>query len=310
MAFKTIFNKRFHIRRNPIIYHYCNDFVLKSICQNQKLWLSNIYNMNDGSEFEWGRNKFIEVLKSNKHEFDQKFRFYAVGMVMSAIPNILPLIGCFSKNGDLLSQWRAYANDGKGFSIGFSSKAIYEGLGVNMNSVLYEEKEQSNIILNTLRGLHVVWALSGENFEEIDEPTKIFASDLAYLKNPTFFEEQEDRIIRLLVSNVDEFIDKGVHSKINDISPLTVSKRSEKDISYVQLPISIRESHIIKQVNIGPKNSITIPEVEKLFSSWKLDNVIVKNHYQRIDNKCYKKSKLLFNSTSAKDMIAWSILPL
>ena len=52
---------------------------------------------------------------------------------MSAVPNTLPLIGCFSKNGDLLSQWRAYAEDGKGFSIGFDSNYIYHGLGVNIN---------------------------------------------------------------------------------------------------------------------------------------------------------------------------------
>lgn len=68
---------------------------------------------------------------------------------MSAVPNTLPLISCFSKNGDLLSQWRAYAEDGKGFSIGFDSNYIYHGLGVNINSVVYEEETQYRLILNT-----------------------------------------------------------------------------------------------------------------------------------------------------------------
>ncbi|HEY8660108.1 MAG TPA: DUF2971 domain-containing protein [Hanamia sp.] len=68
---------------------------------------------------------------------------------MSAVPNTLPLIGCFSKNGDLLSQWRAYAEDDKGFSIGFDSNYIYHGLGVNINSVVYEEETQYRLILNT-----------------------------------------------------------------------------------------------------------------------------------------------------------------
>jgi len=37
-------------------------------------------------------------------------------------------ITCFSRNGDLLSQWRAYGNDGKGVSIGFYSKLISKAI--------------------------------------------------------------------------------------------------------------------------------------------------------------------------------------
>ena len=35
-------------------------------------------------------------------------------------------ITCFSRNGDLLSQWRAYGDDGRGVSIGFNSKLLYK----------------------------------------------------------------------------------------------------------------------------------------------------------------------------------------
>lgn len=125
---------------------------------------------------------------------------------MSAIPNTLPLIACFSKNGDLLSQWRAYAEDGKGFSISFNSNAIYHGLGVNINSVVYDEEKQYSLILNTIRGLHAMWKLNNEDYEEIQILSGIFSIDLAYLKNSTFFEEQEIRIIRLLVKEEENFV--------------------------------------------------------------------------------------------------------
>ncbi|WP_416152053.1 DUF2971 domain-containing protein [Pseudomonas sp. Bout1] len=34
------------------------------------------------------------------------------------------LATCFSKAGDVLSQWRAYADDGQGYAIGFDSKLL------------------------------------------------------------------------------------------------------------------------------------------------------------------------------------------
>jgi len=75
IEFETTFIPRFIPNDNSIIYHYCNDYVLKSICENQEIWLSDIYAMNDSSEFEWGRELFLRVLKENKNEFDQLLDF-------------------------------------------------------------------------------------------------------------------------------------------------------------------------------------------------------------------------------------------
>lgn len=278
MHFETTFSQRFNPIANSIIYHYCGDSVQNSICENQEIWLSNIYAMNDSSEFEWGRQLFIKALKENKGEFDQAFRIFIISKVMSTVPNTLPLIACFSINGDLLSQWRAYADDGKGFSIGFDTNSIYEGLGVNLNSVVYDENKQYLLVLNTLKGLHALWKENEENYDEIDEPSKIFSIDLVYLKNPTFFEEQEIRIIRLLVKHGESFVDIGGNSKINSIEPLTVLLRSrdENEIEYIKLPIKTNTEHIIKEIIIGPKNKKTISEVQKYLNDLGLDGIVVK----------------------------------
>jgi len=277
MKFETTFTPRYIPNENSIIYHYCDDFVMKSICQNQEVWLSDIYSMNDSSEFHWGRELFVKVLKENKHEFDQTFRIFIIGKVMSAIPNVLPLIACFSKIGDLLSQWRAYANDGKGFSIGFDAIAIKNGLGVNINSIVYNEEAQYNLILDTIRGFHAMWKLNSEDYDEIQIPSEIFSIDLAYLKNPTFFEEQEIRIIRLLVKKDENFIDVGGISEISLIDPLTVlTRRSNNDIRYIKLPIKITGGSVIKEIIIGPKNQQSIAQVEKLLLDIGLNNVSVK----------------------------------
>lgn len=55
-------------------------------------------------------------------------------------------ITCFSRNGDLLSQWRAYGDDGKAVSIGFNSKLISKAISrknkVYFEDALYELDEQ------------------------------------------------------------------------------------------------------------------------------------------------------------------------
>lgn len=46
---------------------------------------------------------------------------------------------CLSEKGDLLSQWRAYANDGRGVSIGFDAKILTDDFGpVNFGSNWFE----------------------------------------------------------------------------------------------------------------------------------------------------------------------------
>nr|WP_269152340.1 DUF2971 domain-containing protein [Xanthobacter oligotrophicus] len=46
---------------------------------------------------------------------------------------------CLSENGDLLSQWRAYAGDGTGISIGFSPDLLMRDYGhVNFGKAFYE----------------------------------------------------------------------------------------------------------------------------------------------------------------------------
>lgn len=50
-------------------------------------------------------------------------------------------ISCFSKQGDILSQWRNYANDAKGISLGFSQekmKAILNKINTNNKNISFE----------------------------------------------------------------------------------------------------------------------------------------------------------------------------
>lgn len=60
-------------------------------------------------------------------------------------------ICCFSGDGDLLSQWRAYADDGKGISIGFKKSKIKEFLReIEIETIDIEYKEKTRKFLKKI----------------------------------------------------------------------------------------------------------------------------------------------------------------
>jgi Protein of unknown function (DUF2971) len=105
---------------NRTIFHYCGTEAFLGIMNGLKLRLGPVEFMNDSTEFVWGRN--LVQAKLNQ---------YAGLVAWSAASNVIrkaiaifpsqvssPFLCCFSQDGDLLSQWRAYAQNGRGFAIG------------------------------------------------------------------------------------------------------------------------------------------------------------------------------------------------
>jgi Protein of unknown function (DUF2971) len=275
MSLKTIFDNRYLPKETDFIYHYCGELSFLGICKSESIWLSDILEMNDSLEYKWGRDKVTEVLKKHKDEFTQDFRVSLIMGIYSPDSHLRPFICSFSKKGDLLSQWRAYAQDGFGFSIGFSAKKIYENLGVNINSVIYSEKKQEKIILDTIKGLFATWHMDKSKYYEI---AISFGIDLAYFKNPSFFEEQEIRIIRLIQTDNDNFIDPGGNSFHKPTPAFSVQKRSsmQSTINYIALPIKDGTDSYIKEVIIGPKNNATVESVKTQLNGIGLSKVVVK----------------------------------
>jgi hypothetical protein len=102
-------------------------------------------------------------------------------------------IVCFTENGDQLSQWRAYANDGLGFAMGFRSDAHWSTGFVRpvlLERVIYVEAEQDALIEPILRGA-VEAADDGGGDRLLNDLWEV----LAIIKNPAFAEEKEWRLI-------------------------------------------------------------------------------------------------------------------
>jgi hypothetical protein len=69
-------------------------------------------------------------------------------VVLNEISEIDRYVTCFSKEGDSLSQWRAYANNGNGISIGFNRKKLESALLGNNSYkyIVYDKGKQKSAV--------------------------------------------------------------------------------------------------------------------------------------------------------------------
>ena len=118
-------------RRVPdVVYHYCDANALVNIFKTRRLWATGHRYLNDRSELtamfrdlpkltggiKHPAAKLLTELSEVEHTFGAKILGQAIGMEHFCT--------CFSANGDLLSQWRAYADDGRGFAVGFQTRSL------------------------------------------------------------------------------------------------------------------------------------------------------------------------------------------
>jgi hypothetical protein len=112
-----------------IIFHYTDDAGLKGILESGKFWFTDIFNLNDPSELKHGLSHAVNILKSkvvaSRPEcklFTEQFEDFVEKGGIQASAHYF--VCSFSSAGDDLGQWRAYADNGRGFAIGFDAKAL------------------------------------------------------------------------------------------------------------------------------------------------------------------------------------------
>jgi hypothetical protein len=116
----------------PVIYHYTNDVGLKGILESGTAWLTDMFDLNDPSEVRHGFSHAVNILNARAASgppesklFARQFEaFNAEGGIQAAAHYF---VCSFSANGDDLGQWRAYADNGRGYALGFDAKVIEDG---------------------------------------------------------------------------------------------------------------------------------------------------------------------------------------
>ena len=265
-----------------IIYHYCSVESFRAIIENKTLWLSSVYNLNDYKEIHWIKDKIFKKIKSSvtKDNF-LKYKSFEE-LYSNQLPNVY--IASFSEGSDLLSQWRAYANDGFGVAIGFNSEYFKENKLVQTSVVLYDELEQEkqiDLILSPLEKLDQNIDTESLEFVEICKNIIIDINNLsAKSKNELFKEEQEVRLI-----HTPKIIDDKENKKYifeDNISQMMFRSVCGNLIPYFELKFE-KEKQIpaIFEIIKGPKNKF-IDEEAKIFLS--------NNGFYSVDIKSSKSS--------------------
>ena len=223
---------------------------------------------------------------------------------------------CFSKEKDLLSQWRGYADNGKGCAIGFSLDELEDYCSrssgaITIRKVEYINEQRLGIVLREKAEElipHIITLRNdAKNFityrnlseEETDAVMQLIAyglfedflfSSLQY-KWDDYVEEAEWRMFfkritknaRHLFGNEKEFTElqetaeKGYLIQHNKIQFFA---RDDCIVPYFPVELKDISSDPIKEVYLGPKNNSHIQDVKLLFAREKLGKPDV--HYSRI----------------------------
>lgn len=263
---------------NEKLYHYCPTKSFWAILESRTLWLSSIHSLNDFSEWDWGKKLVTKVLNDDVIEFRADFRFIVQNLFDETTKNLHPLIFSLSRNNDLLSQWRAYADNGEGFAFEFDAERMCNVFPANFKEISYTKNEQLLLLKNSLE-FFASWWRQDEDTKKQESVIKIlpwFILDLLSLKHHSFIEEDEVRMIHILTKIENNWVDFGGHTPSNSKIPgIQVNERVafDKLAPYIAYPFEYKS--LITGVVLGPKNKNTIEEVKIKLSEMGISDIKV-----------------------------------
>ena len=187
---------------DELIFHYCRPEAFIEIIRGRCIWLSASYTMNDATERSWGYSVFQKVAKVLEADTGTEFISQIAAPVIAGDSYSMLMIACFSLDADVLSQWRAYGDDGRGFAIGLSPKLI-QALAKQLR-VLYDEDAQIQELTGNLRHIYQVEKSNGFKYDDQFQSHLFHLGlDLCAYKNPAFREEMEIRLAHVCGMNRD-----------------------------------------------------------------------------------------------------------
>lgn len=114
-----------------LLYHYCDAHALLNILKTRAVWATSTKYLNDTTELLSFSNSMRAHADKHRNSaageaLSDMVDFYWVSSdtMQTQTIGMDRFASCFSTDGDLLSQWRAYGNNGRGYAIGFDATAF------------------------------------------------------------------------------------------------------------------------------------------------------------------------------------------
>jgi Protein of unknown function (DUF2971) len=194
------------------MYHYTTLGGLQGIINSGRLWMSDVRFMNDASELTYA----TELINDEVHKVLNDPAHQGLLTLLDGyerLPSIFdwglrPFIACFCEADDLLSQWRGYGQDDAPVSLklDFRGFVAFDLQNAHFTKVVYPVEEQRALVREAMTPwLSTVGSLLGEGYELAElSVTAVSALMHAmteyplFFKHPTFSEEREWRLIRVV----------------------------------------------------------------------------------------------------------------
>jgi hypothetical protein len=225
------------------------------------LWLSDSLKTNDAFELKWIFQLARELEPQRIEQIIYLESIYDLFLKSFYRPHMI----CFSKNGDLLSQWRGYADDGKGVSLGFRRKYFnkiknVENLELKFFEVGYNNNVQKKAVKSILNNSELDSKINRyiskqektqkDLFELLPSISELYKYGINF-KNPAFVEERELRIIH------------GYPEVAAEPDIFQFRFTNDNLISYIEIPINLENnSPMISEIIIGPKSRVKEDELK------------------------------------------------
>lgn len=259
-------------RSGEIWYHYCSAESFMAIVNNKTIRLCDLRHMNDASELSLGESMFLDGIMENRNMDNNCKKIVQIVHELYK-KRFVPISMSFSKNKDQLSQWRGYADDAKGFCLGFDVQSFMR-LPVHLHKIKYDPETQKRLIQNAINKIATL------NINNIDIKCLTWIAELfelfSIIKDESFVEEQEFRLVGTL------FVDVDNNSALFDIHKDDVNYkdflneinfRLVNNIPTPYVDLNISKLAPIKQIVIGPNNHSEVTEIKRFMSTRNINNV-------------------------------------
>jgi hypothetical protein len=261
------------------IFHYCNLTKFEGILNSKKLWLTPVQTMNDGTEvdhlynFIFPKVKEIIIAETPSHLLNKVETIFSIVESNSRLHIVsMPYCACFSDDGDLLSQWQRYADDGAGISIGFDfdyfkiknepphpHANVKNSIG--FGTIIYDYNLQISILY------HIIKQNLSHETPNAAYPLTISVNLTRYsaiFKNRTFFTEQEKRIVYFFENQHISQFDKNFLSGPYNYQYKDVGGYSRFEMSW----FNTSDNHAISKIFLGPKCQKSSLEIVKMLEKF------------------------------------------
>jgi hypothetical protein len=249
------------------LYHYTDWRGLQGIVESQEIWFTDYRHLNDPSELIHG----IDVAHQVAHELatvsNGLVRMFLETFVDMFSPENLSktlefFIASFSRERNDLGQWRAYADNGRGFAIGFSPNmfSVAESLSTDVlgefvGPVVYEIDEiRARYALAIERATAVFWETVCANASlledrEIGVP---FMQEIAkhLIASPSIWNcltskhsaYAHEREVRLIILGQREQLLPHIMTRL----------RGSENVPFIAHSMPLREPQSIVEIVVGP----------------------------------------------------------